>query len=115
MKFNRRTYGYRAAGVSHFYHVEKTDTGWLLSITRAKTVAGIRVTDMDAPKESHLYDRKGDAVAVAREFEALGEDYRSADHGHRERFTEAVTRWHASFRAPQTTNIGNYSGPYFQR
>ena len=114
LAFNRRAFGYRAEGFLHFYYVERTNGGWLLTITRATTVAGVRVTDQEARKEIHLYDHKADAVAVAREFEALGEDYKSENHGHRERFTEAVTQWHASFRT-QAPNVGNYSGPYFNR
>jgi hypothetical protein len=97
LKFTRTEAGrYRADGVAHIYTVAKEDGEWSLTIMVAETVAGVRY-GVPRNGKRDTYDTKADAVAVLREFEALGEDYRSADHGHRERYTEAVTRWHKSF------------------
>lgn len=96
MRFKRVTeYGsthHVAEGVSFRYTAERVDDGWALAIRRLETVAGIRVAKPGAPFSETVHDLLSLCKAVAAEFEKLGDDYRSADHGHRERITEAVNR-----------------------
>jgi hypothetical protein len=83
---------YQAEGVTFRYTVERDGKDWLLTIRRLETVAGIRVAVQGRPVEETTADRMTTCKDIATEFEALGDGYRSADHGHRERFTEAVLR-----------------------
>lgn len=81
---------YYAKGAAHTYLVVRDGKGWYLVISTKRTVAGVEISD----REVHATWRgtKAEAVAVAEEFEALGEGYRSSEHGHRERHTEAGLR-----------------------
>jgi tetratricopeptide (TPR) repeat protein len=94
---------YRAEGTSYRYTAQRIRHGWRLRIWTLETVAGIRVAEAGAPKHDDVLDTLTLCKDVASEFEALGDDYRSADHGHRERITEATLRAYAT---PEINNQG---------
>jgi hypothetical protein len=83
---------YQAEGATYRYTAERCDGGWTLTIRRLETVAGIRVAALGRPFDESSFDTLAMCKAMAAEFEALGDDYRSADYGHRNRETEASLR-----------------------
>jgi hypothetical protein len=82
---------YYAVGDTHTYLVVRGRDGWVLTISHAIEVAGVTIAD---PKRVPVYEAPHDtkwlAVAIAHEYDALGDDYQASEHGHRERHTEAV-------------------------
>jgi hypothetical protein len=93
---------YYGAGTSHtFLIVRDARRGWLLTIAHARTVAGVKISDTSRRlvADESPHDTLGLARGIARHFEALGEDYDSAAHGHRERITEAIIRAYADDEA----------------
>ncbi|MFE1763094.1 hypothetical protein ACFW81_02560 [Streptomyces angustmyceticus] len=97
MRFSRVTSAtgstqYRAEGESFRYTAERDGKEWTLSIRRLETVAGVRVAKVGHPFKEANHDTLTTCNAVAMEFEALGDSYRPAEHGHAERYTTAVLR-----------------------
>ncbi|MEU5149747.1 hypothetical protein AB0G42_21520 [Streptomyces yangpuensis] len=97
MKFQRETnengaVQYRAEGASFRYTAWRKGKGWTLIIRRLETVAGIRVAVAGLPHHESTHDTLALCKLVSGEFEALGDNYRAAEHGHRERTTEATLR-----------------------
>ncbi|MGI5408205.1 hypothetical protein ACQEV9_15560 [Streptomyces chartreusis] len=97
MKFSRTTSAtgttqYIAEGESFRYMAERAGKEWTLTLRRLETVAGIRVAEPGTPYWETTADTLSLCKSIATEFEALGDDYRSADYGHRDRVTEAVLR-----------------------
>ena len=83
LKFKRLESGrYYAKGVSHSYYVERdyVRPGWAVRIFKDLKIVTI----------NNYGDNKTENVMVANAFEDLGDDYRSSEHGFRERITEAV-------------------------
>lgn len=127
MRFSRTksatgTTQYIAEGESFRYTAERAGKDWSLTIRRLETVGSIdpiRVAKMGMPFEEDTHDTLALCKAVATEFEALGDGYRSADHGHRERATEAVIRAYgettyefsevAGHQAPESANVPSVS------
>lgn len=94
LKFTRTEPGrYYAKGAAHTYRVVRVGKGWELIISTKKTVAGVEISDREVYQTSD--ETKALCVVFAEEYEALGEDYRSSEHGHRERHTEAGLRAYA--------------------
>lgn len=82
---------YYGIGLSHTYLVTRGRNGWVLTISHAIEVAGVVVTEPGRhPVYEETHDTKWLAIAIANEYEALGDDYQASEHGHRERHTEAV-------------------------
>lgn len=87
---------YRANGAAHSYVVTKAAevTGWVLDIySQDRSITDLVL--LGDRKEYVYTDRLRDARAIAAEFEALGEDYRSCDHGYANRLTVAIDRAYA--------------------
>lgn len=65
---------------------------WYLVIRALTTTAGV-IHALGTPVlVTDQHGTKALCVAVAREFHALGDDYKPHEHGNRERYTEAVGR-----------------------
>lgn len=97
MRFIRSTAGgvteYRADGESFRYVAKRVSKDrWALAMSKLETVAGIRVAVQGGPFQESWHDTLTTCKTVAAEFEALTDGYRSAEHGHRERYTEAVLK-----------------------
>lgn len=91
LKFKRtRASRYYSKGAAHTYLVVRDGGAWLLNVHRVEMVAGIAISGRHVDTTGHR--TKALAVAVARRFEALGEDYRQCDHGYMERVTWAIQR-----------------------
>jgi hypothetical protein len=86
------TPGVKASGDQHRYIVSPAGRGaWTLEIWTTKKVAGCDVADRCVETtDYHSTQRLAKDVAAA--YEALGNDYRPVDHGHRGRMTEATIR-----------------------
>ncbi len=95
--------GYSAEGRAHRYCVDQTDhrrrhRAWMLRVFTLTTVAGVVIADrLRDTSENH--DSRALAYAIARTYENLGEDYRSADHRHMTRITAAVINAYADDQA----------------
>lgn len=127
MRFSRAksamdTTQYHAEGESFRYTAEREGKAWTLTIRRLETVGSvdpIRVAKAGLPFEEDSHDTLALCKAVATEFEALGDDYRSADHGHAERYTTAVLKAYADttygypdvagHQAPESANVPSVS------
>lgn len=83
---------YYAKGAAHTYLVvrDATNRWWELTVFTKATVAGVEISGREI--DGFGCDTKTMACLVAREFEALGEDYKPHEHGHRGRLCEAVGR-----------------------
>lgn len=97
MRFTRSmangTTEYRAEGESFRYVAKRVSKDrWALAISKLETVAGIRVAVQGGPFHEAWHDTLTTCKTVAAEFETLTDGYRSAEHGHRERYTEAVLK-----------------------
>lgn len=80
---------YHAYGETHSYYVECRESQWR-----------IRIFKDSKPVALNYYgDNKRENVMLANAFESLGDGYRSADHQHRERITEAVAITHKAIMA----------------
>lgn len=102
LKFGRRITapGYVATGAAHRYYIARGDDDrWWLTILRTVVISGVTLADPDARPYSATHDSKALAVATAREFEALGEDYRQSEHGGLARTTAAVAAAYDTARA----------------
>jgi hypothetical protein len=89
LRFTRTSSGrYHACGAGHSYIVQRNGKGWRLAIFRLDNLCG--------PIQVDVIDTKRDGVAVAREFELLGEHYTPSNYGGRNRFTVAVQRAYAT-------------------
>jgi hypothetical protein len=89
MKFKRIAgRGYTVTVDTKIYDIERSNGYWVLTIWSIREVAGLVIRGADI--DGDTYDTKGNAVAVATAYEALGDDYRGSEHGHRARFTTAV-------------------------
>lgn len=101
LRFNRSGSGYRHRTDTHTYIVTRTprEGGWELRIYAAKTTAGIRTDCFEKPVDASWNSTKGLCVAIASEYNALGNDYRQCDHGSRSRITEATQRAYATDRS----------------
>jgi hypothetical protein len=84
-------------GARHGYRMHRAGRTWQLTICEIDTVSDLRLlgqpTGQAFPAETYAI---AEAVAVAHE--RLGEDYRIADHGGRNRLTVAVDRVYAADR-----------------
>lgn len=87
-----RTYAgrYHASGAKHSYLALRDGKRWTLRIYSLHNLGG--------PLHQDQHDTMRAALAVARAFEQLGEDYQPWEHGGRNRFTEAVLR---AYDAPE--------------
>lgn len=95
LKFRKSDQGYTAEGDGLRYTVKRTGRTWVLRISRlvdVGTLDPIKVAANGPAEYEDVHDTKKLCVRVAGEYEALGNGYRSSDHGHRERATEAVLR-----------------------
>lgn len=102
LKFGRRITapGYVATGAAHRYYIARgEDSRWWLTILRTVTISGVTLADPDARPYNGTHDSKALAVATAREFEALGEDYQQRQHGGMARSTCAVVAAYDKARA----------------
>jgi hypothetical protein len=97
---------YVAEGKSFRYAAEREGKEWKLTIRRLETVAGIRVAVSGHAYNVTRHDTLSLCKAVAGAFEDLGDDYRSADHGHAERTTTATLRAYGYGDAEKTNNEG---------
>ncbi|MEE1835770.1 hypothetical protein [Streptomyces sp. SP17KL33] len=112
MKFTRVTeYGqthYSAEGETYRYTAERDGKVWRLRIWKLETIGDIdpiRVAKSGPAYEDDQHDTLTLCKAVAAEFEALGDGYKSSEHGHRERMTEATIRAYEN-----DTQLGNFLG-----
>lgn len=96
LKFRRSPLNsYTADGATCRYIVLRTADQkgwWTLDVYRAEETAGVRHTLGRVRIATTDCEKLAEAKAVAAEFEALGDDYSPAAHGHRERMTEAIGR-----------------------
>ena len=90
MTFRKTGDGYLAHGTGHAYSVRKVGARWKLIIAELAVTAGVAHSIGTATVSADWHDTKALAVATARAFEALGEDYNTAEHGGQRRFTAAV-------------------------
>jgi hypothetical protein len=81
---------YRADGASHSYVATKDATGWELTVwSQDRSISDLVL--LGERKDGTFTDRLRDARAIASEFEALGDDFASHEHGHRNRLTVAIS------------------------
>jgi hypothetical protein len=80
---------YHAYGETHSYYVEEREGQWRIRIFK----------DLKPVALNYYGDNKRENVMLANAFENLGDGYRSADHQHRERITEAVAITHKAIMA----------------
>ena len=83
-----RETAYAAEGASHVYFIYRDGKDWTLKISQVNVVLGMHLTG--AQVAIATLDRKADAVAVAKAFEALGDDYRQSEHRGRTRWSLAL-------------------------
>lgn len=81
---------YYARTEAHGYYVGRDSKGWILEIRNVTTTAGVKHTVGQPVIDETLADLKGDAQAIAVEYEALGDDYKPHEHGYQERLTQAI-------------------------
>lgn len=93
---------YRARSETADYHVWRGHRTWWLNISALTTTAGVVHCIGTRSLGRGFHDTKALCVAVAREFHALGDDYKPHEHGHRERYTEAVGRAYDADKATRT-------------
>lgn len=89
---------YTAKTPTRVYDVERTADGkqWVLGISQAVAVADLIIRDPEAsPLARGYFDTMALARAAAKAYHDLGDNYRPCDHGHRDRYTEAVKRAYA--------------------
>jgi hypothetical protein len=83
---------YYAKGESYTYLAVRDQGGWTMQVFKAEIVAGLKISGAEVGESWH--DVLSLAKRVAAIFEQLGDDYQSAEHGHRSRHLEAITRAH---------------------
>jgi hypothetical protein len=83
-----RSHPYEARSETLTYRIHQSAEGWELTIFRPGKSGTI--FDGNVLVKDDWHARKAYAVAVARRFESLGDDYKSFEHGYRERITEAT-------------------------
>jgi hypothetical protein len=83
---------YRAEGESFRYIIQRDGKEWHLIIREMETVAGVRIGKQGLPKWETHADTLTLCKSIATEYEALGDEYRSANFSHLERHTVAVQR-----------------------
>jgi hypothetical protein len=86
---------YHAYGETHSYYVECREGQWRIRIFK----------DLKPVALNYYGDNKRENVMLANAFESLGDGYRSADHQHRERITEAVAITHKAIMDEITGNV----------
>lgn len=101
---------YIAEGASFRYTAERVGKEWALTIRRLETVAGIRIAAHGPAYAETTASTLTLCKALANEFETLGDDYRSADHGHRERLTEASVRAYGEAADTVPTHVSSLVG-----
>lgn len=95
LRFRRFDDYYYANGESHRYYVQRVEKAWELRIRELEMVGTsdpLKIAKSGPAKHAEDHDLKSLCVAVAREFEALGDGFESSEHGHRDRLTEATIR-----------------------
>lgn len=97
LKFKRQSAGvYWAYDDTKCYGIRHDGKHWVLSIRNTITTAGVQhslgqpVVDADAAETMRL------AVATARVYSELGDDYKEHENGHASRMTKAVTTVYAA-------------------
>lgn len=83
---------YYAKGETHTYLAVRSEGGWTMQVFKAEVVAGVKISGASVGETWH--DALSLAKRVAANFERLGDGYQAAEHGHRSRHLEAVTRAH---------------------
>lgn len=88
VRFTRKPTTYDAATDTRVYQIMNVGGAWYLSIWEVREVAGLKLSGKSVAHD--VYGTKREAVAVARAYDELGDDYSPAEHGYLERFTKAV-------------------------
>lgn len=96
LKFRRTTTGrYRAEGATVSYVITKNGKNWGLDLwTQDHSISDLVLLG-ERKDFMGWHDTLALAKAIAAEYEALGDDYRSCDHGYANRTTIAIANAYA--------------------
>jgi hypothetical protein len=104
MRFRRMGTGVsRHDGETNSYMIERINKEYVLTIYRQdRSVSGLvllgaQIEDSFGPVKIRC-DQRREAVAIARAYEELGDDYRASQHGYASRVSTAIARGYAAFQ-----------------
>ncbi|AVP71337.1 hypothetical protein [Prescottella equi] len=100
LTFRRNTEGiYRAELDGLRYDISRHGSSWVLRVRKLTETAGVTHALGQPVIDADRADRLGDCKAVAQEYHALADDYRTdsspAIHGHKSRMTTAICKAYA--------------------